>query len=268
MLDAARARRDRLRPGWAAGDAGYYVDPYSDGVTVEPDLPVEGPTAAMGWLWSTVDDLARWGDFLATGRDDVLARASLDEMARVRTMVDHVAWEARRGGRARPLPPRRPRVSSGTGARCRGSWPMLLVDRRERTGAAVLANTSAGFAPDTLALDLAEAALETLVRTPGAVAARRRRSGRRRGAPRPVVVGGLRARRALEGRPPRDRAAGRPAGAQRLVASTPEAEDRWRVVEGRELGEQLRVVRDEAGEPVRLYLATYPLTRARRRSPT
>ena len=40
-----------------------------------------------------------------------------------------------------------------------------------------------------------------------------------------------------------------------------EAEDRWRVVEGRELGEQLRVVRDEAGEPVRLYLATYPLTR-------
>ena len=41
-----------------------------------------------------------------------------------------------------------------------------------------------------------------------------------------------------------------------------EGEDRWRVVEGRELGEQLRVTRDEAGEPVRLYLATYPLTRA------
>jgi CubicO group peptidase (beta-lactamase class C family) len=30
---------------------GYYVDPYSDRVTVEAELPVEGPTAAMGWLW-------------------------------------------------------------------------------------------------------------------------------------------------------------------------------------------------------------------------
>ena len=196
---------------------GYYVDPFSDGVTVEPDLPVEGPTAAMGWLWSTVDDLARWGDFLATGRDDVLARASLDEMARVRTMVDHVSWEVG-WGLGLGLYRRGDRVYAGHGGAMPGFLAMLLVDRRERTGAAVLANTSAGFAPDTLALDLAEAALETLVRTPDAVAARRRRSGRRRAAPRPVVVGGLRARRALEGRPPRDRAAGRPAGAQRLVA--------------------------------------------------
>jgi CubicO group peptidase (beta-lactamase class C family) len=46
----------------------------------------------MGWLWSTVDDLARWGDFLATGRDGVLARQTLDEMARVRTMVDQERW--------------------------------------------------------------------------------------------------------------------------------------------------------------------------------
>ena len=51
---------------------GYYVEPYSDRVTVERDMAVEGPTAAMGWLWSTVDDLALWGDFLATGRDGVL----------------------------------------------------------------------------------------------------------------------------------------------------------------------------------------------------
>jgi hypothetical protein len=38
--------------------------------------------------------------------------------------------------------------------------------------------------------------------------------------------------------------------------------DRWRIVEGRELGELLRVVRDDAGAPVKLYVATYPLTRA------
>ena len=42
-----------------------------------------------------------------------------------------------------------------------------------------------------------------------------------------------------------------------------EADDRWRIVEGRELGELLRVVREEGGAPVKLYVATYPLTRAR-----
>jgi hypothetical protein len=43
---------------------------------------------------------------------------------------------------------------------------------------------------------------------------------------------------------------------------TREADDRWRTVEGRELGELLRVTRDGDGAPVKLYVATYPLTRA------
>ena len=41
----------------------------------------------------------------------------------------------------------------------------------------------------------------------------------------------------------------------------PEGDDRFRVVSGRERGETLRVVRDESGEVVRLYWATYPFTR-------
>jgi len=41
-----------------------------------------------------------------------------------------------------------------------------------------------------------------------------------------------------------------------------EADDRWRIVEGRELGEVLRVVRDGSGAVAKLYVATYPLTRA------
>ena len=41
----------------------------------------------------------------------------------------------------------------------------------------------------------------------------------------------------------------------------PDGDDSYRVAEGRELGELLRVVRDEQGTPVRMYLATYPLTR-------
>jgi hypothetical protein len=42
----------------------------------------------------------------------------------------------------------------------------------------------------------------------------------------------------------------------------PEGGDRFRTVSGRERGELLRVVRDEAGEVTRLYWATYPFTRA------
>ena len=37
--------------------------------------------APAGQAWSTVTDLLRWADFLATGHPDVLARTTLDEMA-------------------------------------------------------------------------------------------------------------------------------------------------------------------------------------------
>jgi hypothetical protein len=43
---------------------------------------------------------------------------------------------------------------------------------------------------------------------------------------------------------------------------TRDGDDRWRIVEGRELGELLRVVRDDTGAAAKLYVATYPLTRA------
>ena len=41
-----------------------------------------------------------------------------------------------------------------------------------------------------------------------------------------------------------------------------EGDDAWRIVEGRERGELLRVIRGDDGMPVKLYVATYPLTRA------
>jgi hypothetical protein len=41
-----------------------------------------------------------------------------------------------------------------------------------------------------------------------------------------------------------------------------EGPDVFRVAHGYERGELLRIVRDEAGEPVKLYFATYPVTRA------
>ena len=122
---------------------GYYVEPYTDRVVVEPDPIGEGPTAAIGWLWSTVDDLARFGDFLATGRDGVLLRETVDEMARVRTMVDEAGWTLG-WGLGVGLYRRGERVYVGHGGAMPGFLAALCVHRPERTGAVVLVNTSAG----------------------------------------------------------------------------------------------------------------------------
>ncbi len=139
----------------------YFVDPYDDRVRVEPELAVTESTSAAGWLWSTAGDLARWSDFLCTGADAVLAKATLDEMARVQTMVDETGWTVG-WGLGLELVRRGERVLVGHGGAMPGFLAGLFVDRSTRTGAVVLLNTSAGAAPEGLALDLLEAALDQL----------------------------------------------------------------------------------------------------------
>jgi CubicO group peptidase (beta-lactamase class C family) len=239
---------------------GYFVDPYSDRVTVERDLPVEGPTAAMGWLWSTVDDLARWADFLATGRDGVLTRDTLDEMTRVRAMVDQAVW-TRGWGLGLALYRRGERVFAGHGGAMPGHVAGLYVHRPERTGAVVLVNSSAGADPETLGLDLAEAVLDAVPRTPepwrpdeGAPPDVAPMLGRWWTEGEEVVLTWRQGRLRLE-------LVNGPVG-RNVSWLVPDGDDCWRIVEGRELGESLRVVHDGAGTPTKLYVATYPLTRA------
>ena len=238
---------------------GYFVDPYSDRVTVEPDPDVKGPVAAMGWLWSTVDDLARWADFLATGHDGVLARETLDEMARARTMADPAAWTLG-WGLGLELYRRGERVFAGHGGAMPGFLAGVCIHRPERTGAAVLCNTSTGADPEKLALDLAEAALDELPRAPepwrpdgGAPADVAPMLGRWWSEGNELVLswqGGRLRLEVVDGPPGR-----------RVSWLRQEGDDRWRIEEGRELGELLRVVRDDGGAPAKLYVATYPLTR-------
>ncbi len=239
---------------------GYDVEPYTDRVVVEPDPIGEGPTAAIGWLWSTVDELARFGDFLATGRDGVLLRETVDEMARVRTMVDEAGWTLG-WGLGVGLYRRGDRVYVGHGGAMPGFLAALCVHRPERTGAVVLVNTSAGAAPDTVALDLADATLDALPRSP---------EPWRPADDVPEDVLPLLGRWWSEGS---ELALSWRGGRLRLEAFAyppsrrvswlgREGDGRWRIVEGRELGELLRVVRDDTGAVVKLYVATYPLTRA------
>ncbi len=257
ILEPLDLGRTRLAPEGLRATP-YFVDPYADRARIEPDPEATESTAAAGWLWSTVGDLARWADFLCTGADGVLARTTLDEMARVQTVVDQQRWTLA-WGLGLELYRRGDRVLAGHGGAMPGFLATVCVDRASRTGAAVLTNTAAGAAPETLALDLACAALDALPHTPalwqpGEVPAavepllglwwtegQRLVISHRGGRLQAELVDGL------EGR--------------RTSYLEADGTDRWRVAEGRERGELLRAVRDEQGAVARLYFATYPVTR-------
>jgi len=129
-----------------------------------------------------------------------------------------------------------------------------------QTGAVVLAGSSTGARAEELALEPAEAAIdageaEVVLWRPDV------------GAPTDLapllgtrwVEGNELAIRYRAGRLEVELVGG-PAGRSVSVLAQ-EAPDRFRVVEGREQGEVVRVVRDAEGSIVKLYFATYPVTR-------
>jgi CubicO group peptidase (beta-lactamase class C family) len=121
---------------------GFSVHHFAGTLTEEP----HADTAAMapaGQLWSTLEDLARWLDFLATGHPDVLPRAVLDAMC----------------------VPGAPGLEYGLGLRLldgtvghTGSMPGFLaaafVDRDTRRGVVGLANATTGVSMDAFARQL------------------------------------------------------------------------------------------------------------------
>ena len=259
ILDPLGLARTSLRPSPPLARP-YFVDPYTDTVHDEPDPEVTESTGAAGWLWSTPADLARWGTFLADGHDDVLPKATLDRMARVQTMVDEDRWSVG-WGLGLELYRRGDRVLAGHGGAMPGFLAGLVVHRAECIGASVLTNTGAEAGPETLALELAVAALDALPHIPSLWAP---------GAEPGPELDGILGRWWTEGeeivlalREGRFRAELIGGSAGRNVSwFEPVGPDRWRVVDGRERGEILRAVRDDAGLVTKLYLATYPLTRA------
>ena len=155
---------------------GYFVEPYSDAVRLEPELDLGG-AGALGKLWSTTGDLARWGAFLVSGDDRVLTASTLEEMSHVRAMVDHAGWTVA-WGTGLELYRRGESLFVGHGGAMPGHLAGLAVDRKTKIGAAVLTNTGAGASPEKLALDLATAAIAALP------AGRRTLAGGRAGRPR------------------------------------------------------------------------------------
>ena len=250
--------RTSLEPSPPAA-RGYYVPPWTEAAEPEPDVQLTDTTAALGQLWSTTGDLAAWGAFIAEGRNGVLAPSTLDEMTRVQVMVDHAGWTVG-WGLGLSLTRRGERIFAGHGGAMPGFLAGLAVQRDERTGAVVLTGASTGARAEELAVDLAVAALDALDRDPvpwvpdaGAPAELQPLLGVWWSEGNELVIRHRGGRLDIE-------LVGGPKG-RSVSVLVEEAPDRFRIVEGRELGELVRVVRDDGGGVVKLYLATYPLTR-------
>jgi len=249
------------RTTWLPADPaarGYLVEPYQQGVRRESDLVLQR-SAPIGQLWSTTADLARWGAFLVEPDPSVLAPATVEAMHAVQVMAETERWQLG-WGLGVMLHRRGDRIFGGHGGGMPGFLAELVYSRKERIGAVVLTNSSVWPRIETVVLDLAERAIAALP----AVA-----DPWRPEEPAPEEVAPLLGRWWTEGMEFVLAYRGGKLEA-RLMAARREAPpavferegpDRYRGVSGRERGELLRVMRDEAGEPTRIYWATYPCTR-------
>ena len=248
------------RTTWGAGEKAalpYFVEPYSDAVQREPVLELGGKGGESG-LYSTVGDLARWGAFLCDPDESVLSASSVAEMHDLNVMAETdwtLGW-----GLGIELWRRGERIFGGHTGGFPGFLSILTYSRRDRVGAVMLTNTSNWPKLSPTGLDLAEAALEELApelepwtpeeAPPAEIAPLLGRWWSEGSETIFSWRGGKLEARFADGPPEREPS-----------VFEPEGDDRFRVVSGRERGEALRVVRDDEGEVVKLYWATYPFTR-------
>ena len=246
---------------WGPGETAampYFVEPYSDALQREPVLELGGKGGESG-LYSTASDLARWGAFLCDPDESVLKPSTVAEMHDLQVMAEPdwtLGW-----GLGIELWRRGERIFGGHTGGFPGFLSILVYSRRDRIGAVVLTNSGSWDALSKTGLDLVESALEELAPDLEPWAPEE---------PPPDEIVPLLGRWWSEGA--ETIFSWRGGRLEARLASAPperepsvferEAEDRFRVVSGRERGEVLRVVRNEQGEVVRLYWATYPVTRA------
>ena len=239
---------------------GYFTDPWADRLLPEPEFPGNA-FAPAAELWSTVDDLLRWGAFLADpdAAGAVLAASTVEEMCQPQVVYDVDTWTLA-WGLGLMLHRRGERVLVGHDGAMPGFLAGLAVRRPERTAGVVLVNSSAGADPGGLAVDLVTRLLDeepepTTLWRPG--------------PPVPPELAELVGHWWSEGteytfRVREGKLEAQLVGAPRTrppAVFAEEGPDLFRVVSGREQGELLRVVRDADGAVSRLYWATYPVTR-------
>ncbi|MEV0003169.1 serine hydrolase domain-containing protein [Micromonospora sp. NPDC050980] len=250
---------------------GYLVDTYSDEAHPEPPADF-GAVAPAAQLWSTAPDMARWAAFLADPAaldpaGAVLAPTTVEEMRWPLTTTDESLWTAG-FGLGLILVPRPGRV---THVGHDGAMPGFLAAVYGRRGGegtagamgcAVLGSSGTGTAVLDLPHELLAAAAE---HDPAEI------EPWRPGPPAPAHLRGMLGRWWGEGFESvfcwqdgalRARGVDDPVDKPPSVfAPLPDRPDVFRTVSGREVGELLRLTRDERGVVVRMHWATYRFTR-------
>ncbi len=256
ILGPLGMERTSLAPSEPAA-VGYLVHPYADSVWDEAPIDTGGWIPA-GQIWSTVRDLGRWAAFLADPDPAVLKRETVEEMRVVQAIDEHERWSSGYGlGLA--LRRDRERILAGHGGSMPGFMAMLLVSPADRIGAVAFANGST-ITVEPLARKLVASTIEQMPADP---------EQWRVGDPLPAELEGVPGLWFLEGS---EIVLHWRKG--RLEATFPEvpewmppsvfereADDLYRTVSGREQGERLKLARDEAGRVVKMYWATYPVSR-------
>ena len=231
---------------------GYLVDEYARTVWLEPETDL-GEVAAMGQLWSTVEDLARWATFLARGTDGVLDATTVEEMWFPQVMYYPDDWVLG-WGLGLMLYNQNGKIFGGHGGAMAGHLAGVFVNRKTQIGAAALTNSGTRGNMELFAIALAEKAMELWpepievwrpeAEPPGDV---RPLLGRWWSEGNEFVLwwehGALQAK--VVGTPP-----------GRGETTFERDGDGWRASVGRERGERLRV------DDGRLVWAGYPFTRA------
>ncbi|MCU1606598.1 MAG: Penicillin-binding protein beta-lactamase class [Modestobacter sp.] len=142
VLSPLGMTRTTPRPTGAAAQ-GSAVHPWADVVLPEPEHHA-GVMAAAGQLWATLADLGRLAAFLIGDTGDVLSPATLEEMT-VPAGVDSAApgWSAY--GLGLQVLRADGQTLIGHGGSMPGFLAGVFVDRVERAGAVMLANTTSGL---------------------------------------------------------------------------------------------------------------------------
>ncbi|HEY5146839.1 MAG TPA: serine hydrolase domain-containing protein [Polyangiaceae bacterium] len=137
---------------------GYLVDEYARTVWTEPETDLGG-VAAMGQLWSTVEDLARWATFLARGADGVLDAKTIEEMWFPQVMYFPDDWVLG-WGLSLMLFNQNGKIFGGHGGAMAGHLAGVFVHRKTQIGAAALTNSGTRGDMELFAISLVQKAME------------------------------------------------------------------------------------------------------------
>jgi CubicO group peptidase (beta-lactamase class C family) len=137
---------------------GYLVNEYARTVWNEPESDLGG-VAAMGQLWSTVEDLATWATFLARGAEGVLAEQTIESMWFPQVMYFPDEWVLA-WGLGLMLYNHEGTIYGGHGGAMAGHLAGVYVHRKTQIGAAALTNSGSRANMDLFAVALAAKAQE------------------------------------------------------------------------------------------------------------